>query len=298
MVPARPMRQPFLSQCPVCQADAATPVVTFDQLSFGRCVDCGLIYKREQTRELPREYEEEYFRFNRGRYLERWEHRVQKCSRQIFACLEFAPAASSLLDIGCSAGYVLEAARRVGLEPTGLDSSNFAVSLCRERGYAAELGSLTQMPLPSEAFDIVTLKHTLEHVADPMAGLREVQRVLRPGGVALIVVPDAAYYKITVMPRRGRSFRPDRRGWQHHVYFYETNLLQACRQSELSPVKLGKDIYRRRLARGPRRAYEWLRWIFMLGWTHFPRITRLRREIQLIARKPDRSTSEVRASVG
>jgi SAM-dependent methyltransferase len=168
----------------------------------------------------------------------------------------------------------------------GLDASKFAVGLCRERGYRAEVGSLTEMPFMDASFDIVTLKHTLEHVREPMRGLGEIARVLRPGGVGFVIVPDAAYYKIIVMPRRGRSFRPDRRGWQHHVYFYERNLADACARSGLLPAKEGKDILRRRLARGARTPWEWARYAFLLAWVWTCRVTHLRREIQIIARKP------------
>jgi ubiquinone/menaquinone biosynthesis C-methylase UbiE len=281
------MRAAFLSSCPVCAAPEASDVVAFPELLFGRCTGCGLIYKREQVPSLGVGYEEEYFRYNRAGYLKRWDHRVRKCRRQILACLEYAPHARTLLDIGCSAGYVLEAAKSLGLTPTGLDCSQFAVNLCREKGFAAEFGSLTEMPLPDNAFDIVTLKHTLEHVADPMQGLREVWRVLRPGGVAFVIVPDAAYYKLTLMPRRGRSFRPDRRGWQHHVYFYEQNLADAASRAGFSVLKQGKDIFRQRLATGPvGTAWEGARFAFLVAWTQACRVTHMRREIQLIAGKP------------
>lgn len=280
------VRATFLDRCPVCEAKESAPVIEYPELAFARCSGCGLIYKREQVPQLGHGYEEEYFRFNRAKYLERWAHRVRKCRRQLLVCLEYAPGARDLLDIGCSAGYVLEAGKSLGLAPTGLDLSKFAVELCRERGYRAELGSLTEIPFPDESFDIVTLKHTLEHVQHPMRGLKEIARVLRPGGVAFLIVPDAAYYKLLVMPRRGRSFRPDRRGWQHHVYFYERNLAEASRLAGLVPLKAGKDIFRRRLARGPRAAWERARWLWLVAWTATCRALHLRREIQLIAGKP------------
>ncbi|RKH76001.1 class I SAM-dependent methyltransferase [Corallococcus sp. AB032C] len=280
------MLAPFYSACPVCNETGSRPVVAFQELSYGRCTGCGLIYKREQKPGLGEGYEEKYFKHNRAKYLSRWDHRVRKCLRQVLVCLEYAPHAKDLLDVGCSAGYVLEAAQRAGLTATGLDYSQFSVNLCRERGYTAEYGSLTQMPFPDASFDIITLKHTLEHVDQPMDGLREIQRVLRPGGVAFVIVPDAAYYKIIVMPRKGRSFRPDRRGWQHHVYFYEHNLADACARAGMQPVKAGKDILRRRLAKGLRAPYEYVRFAFLWAWVQVCRLTHMRREIQVIAQKP------------
>ncbi len=290
-------RQTFYAACPVCTHAASRPVVAFSELAYVQCQGCQLIYKSEQVPGLGVGYEEQYFKFNRAKYLARWAHRVRKCRRQVLACLEYAPHARTLLDVGCSAGYVLEAARSEGLTPTGLDLSQYAVNLCQERGYAAVRGSLSEMPLPDASFDIVTLKHTLEHVEDPLAALREVHRVLRPGGVAFIVVPDAHYYKLALMPRRGRSFRPDRRGWQHHVYFDTQNLALAAQKTGFEPALAGKALHRTRLVQGPgSAAWEALRYGWLLAWTGTTRVTRTRREIQLIARKPHAAAPALAAS--
>jgi hypothetical protein len=94
----------FLASCPICGATEASEVVTFPELRFGRCAGCGLIYKQAQVPGLGKGYEEIYFRLSRAGYLKRWDHRVRKCRRQLLACLEFAPHARSMLDVGCSAG--------------------------------------------------------------------------------------------------------------------------------------------------------------------------------------------------
>lgn len=283
--PSISLRAPFYPACPLCESGARLPVVEFPELAFVRCGACGLAYKSESVASLGVGYEEEYFRFNRAKYLQRWAHRVRKCRRQLVDCLQLAPQARVLCDVGCSAGYVLEAGRRLGLESIGVDVSRFAVELCRERGYRAELGSLEALPLPDASVDILTLKHTLEHVREPRQAMEEVRRVLRPGGVALVLVPDGDYWKLRYMPRKGRSFRPDRRGWQHHVYFSEENLAELCGRTGLEVVHRGKAVFRP-AARGWAAAFERLRFGWMWLYTWFGKATRLRREMQLFARKP------------
>ena len=280
------MTEPFLEACPVCGAPGATELVRFPELAFGTCAGCGLIYKRAQRPGLGAGYDADYFAHGSARYTRRWAHRVRKCARQLLAAQEYAPAAGTVLDVGCSVGYVLEAGRRLGLAPTGVDPAAFAVEACRDRGLAAEVGTLETLPFDEGRFDLVTAKHTLEHLADPLAGLREIRRVLSPGGVALLVVPDADYWKRFLMPRRGGFFRPDRAGWQHHVYFTDRHLADACRRAGLTPVKAGKAVFRRRLARGPRWLYEAARWGVVAAWNGTARRLHLRREIQLIARRP------------
>ncbi len=282
MPPTLP-RAPFFERCPVCADARSSPVVRFDELSYVRCDACGLIYKREQVPQLGVGYEDEYFKFNRAKYLERWEHRVAKCTRQLRDCLQVTPAAKDVVDVGCSAGYVLEAAKRLGLSPLGVDLSKFAVALCQERGYRAVEGALERLPLPAASVDVVTLKHTLEHVTAPLDGLRELHRVLRPGGAALVVVPDAAYWKLSVMPRRGRSFRPELRGWQHHVYFFQHNLDDALARAGFV-VRHRHKAVRRGDARWP--ALEAVRYGAFLATGWLWRVTRLRRELYVVAQKP------------
>lgn len=275
-------RRPFFDRCPVCEVRTRRPLIEFPELVYVRCEGCRLIYKAEQVERLGVGYEDEYFKYNRARYLERWAHRVRKCMRQLRDCLVVTPDARVVVDVGCSAGYVLEAARRLGLTPIGVDLSKFAVALCRERGFRAEEGSLSQVPLPDASVDVVTLKHTLEHVEDPLAGLRELFRVLRPGGALLVVVPDADKWKIALMPRLGRDLRPELRGWQHHVYFSSANLRLALARCGFEVPHEHKAVFRP----GANPLLEWPRFAAYWLTSQLGRLLWLRRELHVVARKP------------
>jgi SAM-dependent methyltransferase len=99
----------------------------------------------------------------------------------------FAPGAK-LLDIGCGTGWLAEHFA----DYTGIDGSPEAVAAAHEKGRAVQQGDVDQ-PLPFEdaSFDAVVLKDLLEHVADPVAVVCEVHRVLRPGGRVFASSPDA-----------------------------------------------------------------------------------------------------------
>ena len=183
------MSDVFYATCPLCASSDYRTVAAFDVLAFVACGHCALLYKQRQAAALAATYEAAYFRAGSARYLKRFEHRVRKGMRQLQAVLEYAPHAADVLDIGCSAGYMMQAAARLGMQGTGLDCSAFAVQLCRERGLHAVQGDIDAMPFADAAFDIVTAKHTLEHVRHPKRALAEIRRVLRPAGVALIIVP-------------------------------------------------------------------------------------------------------------
>jgi hypothetical protein len=152
-IPSTAKRLPFFADCPICRSADHAPVVEFPELLFVRCRGCGLVFKAEEdpalSRRLAKRYDAGYFINGRAEYLKRWDHRVAKCRRQLLMCLEFAPHAKSILDVGCSVGYVLAAANSLGLHPTGMDFSAYAAGLAKERGYGAASASLTHLPFRS-----------------------------------------------------------------------------------------------------------------------------------------------------
>ena len=98
-------------------------------------------------------------------------------------------AQATVLDAGCGPGNLLDRLRTYG-NVTGSDLSLDALRFCRSRGYRRLLRSqLDHLALRSETFDLVTAIDVLEHMPDDLAGLREIHRVLRPGGFVVLTVP-------------------------------------------------------------------------------------------------------------
>jgi SAM-dependent methyltransferase len=275
--------KPFFSACPICSATERSTVIEYPELRFSKCTSCGLVYKSDEdpnlSTRLAKAYDAGYFQNGQSQYLKRWDHRVAKCRRQLLMCLEFAPHAQRTLDVGCSAGYVLAASAQLGLKPTGIDCAAYAAQLGHERGYPTAAASLTELPFRDHSFDIVTAKHTLEHVRTPKHAFSELFRVLKPGGVAMILVPDVAF-------RKKDHYQPDRLGWQHHVYYDVPTLSRGLTDGGFDVLSVDKAIPRKRLAKGLATPVEWLRFAGLKAWTTFARVTRTRRELQIIARRP------------
>lgn len=96
---------------------------------------------------------------------------------------------ATILDVGCGAGGMLEPLSRYGAV-TGIDMQQELVEFCHERGFPnVQVGSAYDLPAPDRSIDLVTLFDTIEHVPDDGRVLREVKRVLAPGGTVFISVP-------------------------------------------------------------------------------------------------------------
>ncbi len=98
------------------------------------------------------------------------------------------PADAKLLDLGCGSAWL----GRHFTNYTGLDASDEAVAAAVEHGITVIQGSVVdRLPFDDESFDAVVAKDLLEHVPDPAAVVREIRRVLRPGGTVFASSPDA-----------------------------------------------------------------------------------------------------------
>jgi len=95
----------------------------------------------------------------------------------------------AVLEVGCGAGGMLGPLQRYG-EVAGLDIDHEYVSYCKTRGFSRVLcGSGYELPFADASFDLVCLFDTIEHIPDDELALREVRRVLKPGGSVFVSVP-------------------------------------------------------------------------------------------------------------
>jgi SAM-dependent methyltransferase len=95
----------------------------------------------------------------------------------------------SMLDVGCGTGWISRIWADAGASVTGLEPSVPRAAIARERGilvlscYAEELDD-------SERYDLIVIRHVVEHLEDPKAILRSFVSRLNPDGLLLVVVPN------------------------------------------------------------------------------------------------------------
>lgn len=284
--PTSPRRE--WPKCPLCASAERETYVEFPELRFARCRGCGLVYKcEEQERLRPVDlYEQAYFHGRKSGRDKRFEHRVHKSIGQLRAALEFGEP-RSMLDVGCSFGYVIEAGRRLGMRSAGTDVSRYAVEVCQQRGYDARVGDLERLPCADGEFDLVVMNHVLEHTPDPRRALAEVSRVLSGPGLVAIRVPDVRYWKGERRRRTYRYYRPDDLGQQHFVYYSDATLPRLLAETGFEVQAATKALFRRALvASRPLLApWESLRFAGLAVGQTFANALHLRRELFVIARK-------------
>src|ERR687890_36517 len=104
-------------------------------------------------------------------------------------CRQVTDRRPRILDVGCGTGANLLMLSKYG-EAEGVDISEDALAFCRERGLdKVKLGAAEELPYEDGSFDLVTALDVVEHMDDDLGGLKEMRRVLRPGGRVLLFVP-------------------------------------------------------------------------------------------------------------
>jgi SAM-dependent methyltransferase len=101
-----------------------------------------------------------------------------------------------LLDVGCASGLFLEAMQSYrGWQIEGVELNEIAARTTSERlGVPVFAGPFERAKYADGTFDAITMWDVLEHLHEPLYSLREIRRILRPGGVLFVRVPNAASY--------------------------------------------------------------------------------------------------------
>lgn len=95
-----------------------------------------------------------------------------------------------LLEMGFGRGDFLRAFKRLGLDIAGVDICDSAIDSCKDLPvFKCEIGK-SAAPFTSNMFDVIFHKSFLEHLFDPTILFEETNKLLKPGGLLIILVPD------------------------------------------------------------------------------------------------------------
>ena len=127
-----------------------------------------------------------------------------------------------LLELGSGLGNLLVEAASRGYEVTGVEYAESSVRAANERLGAERVlqGSIGDVSLPAEHFDVAVLADLIEHTRDPLADLRHVWRVLRPGAVLFIAVPSLDSWSARLMRERWMEFKDE------HLFYFDSLTMQ------------------------------------------------------------------------
>jgi 2-polyprenyl-3-methyl-5-hydroxy-6-metoxy-1,4-benzoquinol methylase len=192
------------------------------------CNQCGLMYanpqelvdcERFQLEDYPKVFDEA----NGGQYFRKQHVQLPDNLRALRVLNELAPKRGRLLEIGSFCGIFLDRIRTNGWDVTGLEPDRGVADYSRAKyGLNIVDGVLPQPALASEHFDAVMMLHVIEHMPDPSENLREIRRMLKPGGVLVVETPRFDSLMFKILGRRERSLG----NCNGHIYFFTVPTLR------------------------------------------------------------------------
>ena len=96
----------------------------------------------------------------------------------------------SLLDIGCGTGWSTAIWQKNGFKVTGLEPSLTRSKIARDVHHLTVSNEHLENFKTDELFDVIVLRHLLEHIENPTAMLKKIKTFLKPDGLLLIVIPN------------------------------------------------------------------------------------------------------------
>jgi SAM-dependent methyltransferase len=246
-----------------------------------KCKNCGLVYlnPRLTTEAMVSYYPKNYYTHNPLIYNKNYSNLVVKIKETakylVLDCYErerkwkffiialfwkyihtkgrwgLIGERGKLLDLGCGNGGYLQSINQdwlVGkkIECVGVDPDKEAIKHARKIGLKVKEGTIETAAFPDSYFDIVRINHTIEHISEPLGTLKEVYRIIKPGGKVIIEVPN--------FDSVGRKLLKDK--WagidapRHYFEFSPVTLKRMLVLSGFQPLSIAKwhGMYCRKLS--------------------------------------------------
>lgn len=190
-----------LSICPACRSDLRRKVYGLRETMLYQCGACGLryidpcldpeamkqVYESNQSLSAMHAFHEGYYDYGD---LKKPSRTLLDFQRGISLLERGLSRKGKILDVGYGNGFFLAAARERGWEVRGIDSSASNRDAAKKK-FGLELTvSGFERYAPEETFDAISFWDVIEHLPDPSEALQKAFRLLAPGGLVLIAVPN------------------------------------------------------------------------------------------------------------
>lgn len=241
------------TNCDLCGSSNNTLLLQAGDYRYGhpemfdivKCRSCGLIYlnPRPTFEAINKLYEEDYTPIDKMDNLKQ-PNGSRKSLKKILGPFWYRiggyygiseiKVEGRFLDIGCAKGDTLEASRDMGAEVYGIEVNPKSAEICKGKGLNVHCGTVEDSGYPNDYFDSIWMSQVIEHLHSPKNSLKEIRRILKPGGRLYLFCPNAGSYP-------AKFFGKYWHGWHIPFHFYaytRETIMKLARECGLKVEKL------------------------------------------------------------
>lgn len=203
------------------------------RLKVVKCGHCGLVYALNG---LDKNFIAHCYENNKDTLYTMEERANRLSARIILGKIRRFKEKGDLLDIGCSAGFLVDEAVKLGYKAEGIDLSEYAANFAKERlRLTVCRGDILAKDFPENHFDVITVTDVIEHLSEPLECLVKIKKILKPGGILYITTPDIESWLSRIFKSRWKGIRNS-----HLFYFSGKTMRNMLKQAGLDAIRSGK----------------------------------------------------------
>lgn len=172
-----------------------------------------------------------YFQEN---ILEKTSERRKKIFESRVEIIKDRVETGRMLDVGCSTGIFLDAAKNEGFEAEGIEINEHAAELCKSKGLKAYNKQLEGVHFPDNSFDIMTMWELIAFVPEPLRLLKECNKIMKKGGFLFLTTPNTNGFEFRLLGKMHTNFV----GPNHHNLFNENSIRQILENTGFSTIEI------------------------------------------------------------
>ncbi len=183
--------------CPVCGAEVRDVLYIYSQNDkehkIFRCSECDFMFARPvflqnlEDRQLDHVYDAELLN---SAFLRKLHGKLIVWKEISYVKRILGRGDFTLLDIGCGTGWTTNIWKESGFKATGIEPSRVRGTIASDRYGIKIIPDYFENFTTTEKFDVVVMRHMVEHFADPYNMIAKARSLLNPRGVVLVVVPN------------------------------------------------------------------------------------------------------------
>lgn len=182
--------------CMACDVNSSLLIYYKNEFPIFRCVNCKMLTAKVDNFNPYLFYDDSYFFGTKSGFgFSNYEEDKKPMYNAFKKFLQLISIKNSsetkeIFDVGAATGIFVEIAQNAGWTASGCEPSEYAQIEARKKKLSIQKGTIKELNIQSESFDVVTFWDVLEHLEKPNEDFIEVSRILRPGGLVAISTPD------------------------------------------------------------------------------------------------------------